>query len=413
MASKYNVLKLAGGTVGSQIIYLIGAPILTRIYAPGDFGLLAVFASILALMNVCSSLRYELAISVPEEDDVAQQLVWLCVGLVAITTGLTALGVAFCGDQVASLLNIQGLKALLWFLPLGVLLSGVYQSLNYWAMRKSEFGLLSRAKLQKSIYGILVNFLAAPFGASGLVLGEIVRQSGGSLLILHQSKERLLWPSIKPKAFLKLLQRYGHFGTYSTFAGFVNIVGNQAPIIILASYFDSGSIGQFDLAQKFLFIPSGLISSSIVPVFFQQSIVHHRSNSLKSLVNRVSVRLFLFGILVSMLALICAPTIVPLVFGPEWEKAGVILVILLPLFLGQISVSSVSMAFIAAEKNQIDLYSQIVQASFKILPLFYFVHSGFDFESTLMAYSLGSFVGYIFYFVILKKTLCAHESMVF
>ena len=304
MSSRYNILKLAGGTVGSQIIYLIGAPILTRIYAPGDFGLLAVFSSILALMNVCSSLRYELAISVPEEDDVAQQLVWLCVGLVAITTGLTVLVLAFWGDQLVSFLNNEGLKALLWFLPLGILLSGLYQSLNYWAMRKSEFGLLSRAKLQKSIYGMLVNFLAAPFGASGLVLGEIVRQSGGSLLILYQSKEPLLWASLKPRAFLKLLQRYGHFGAYSTFAGLVNILGNQVPIIILAFYFDSGFIGQFDLAQKFLFIPSGLISSSIVPVFFQQSIVHHRSNSLKALVNRVSIRLFLFGLLVSMLAVI-------------------------------------------------------------------------------------------------------------
>lgn len=80
-ASSRNVLKLAGGTAGSQVIAMAAAVILTRLYGPESFGVLATFVSILALLNVVSSLRYELAIAVPEDDDEAVALVWLCFGL--------------------------------------------------------------------------------------------------------------------------------------------------------------------------------------------------------------------------------------------------------------------------------------------------------------------------------------------
>ena len=91
-ASVRNVLKLAGGTAGSQVITVAAAPILTRLYGPESFGVLATYVSILALLNVVSSLRYELAIAVPEDDDEAIALVWLCFVLVAISTALQLWG---------------------------------------------------------------------------------------------------------------------------------------------------------------------------------------------------------------------------------------------------------------------------------------------------------------------------------
>ena len=69
------MLKLVGGTAGSQVIAMAAAVILTRLYGPESFGVLATFVSILALLNVVSSLRYELAIAVPEYDDEAVTLV--------------------------------------------------------------------------------------------------------------------------------------------------------------------------------------------------------------------------------------------------------------------------------------------------------------------------------------------------
>jgi O-antigen/teichoic acid export membrane protein len=116
-ASVRDVLKLAGGTAGSQVITVAATPIITRLYGPESFGVLATFASILALLNVVSSLRYELAIAVPEDDDEAITLVWLCFVLVAISTALTALGVVLLRNQLVGWLQQPVLKPLLWLLP--------------------------------------------------------------------------------------------------------------------------------------------------------------------------------------------------------------------------------------------------------------------------------------------------------
>ena len=186
-ASVRNVLKLAGGTAGSQVITVAAAPILTRLYGPASFGILATFSSILALLNVVSSLRYELAIVVPEEDDEAIELVWLCLVLVGISTSLTALGVVLLGNQLVSLLQQPALKSLLWLLPVGVLLTGVYQPLSYWAIRRKQFGLLAQTKFRQSIFGVATNLALAPLGTIGLLLGQIVSQSAGFVTILRKS----------------------------------------------------------------------------------------------------------------------------------------------------------------------------------------------------------------------------------
>ena len=218
-ASVRNVLKLAGGTAGSQVISVAAAPILTRLYGPESFGVLATFASILALLNVVSSLRYELAIAVPEDDDEAIALVWLCFVLVTISN-LTALGVAVLGDQLVSWLHQPALKPLLWLLPVGVLLTGIYQPLSYWAIRRKQFGLLAQTKFRQSIFGVATNLSAAPLGTIGLLLGQIVSQSAGFIEILRQSAAQI-WrgPRLAPSLLLKTLYRYSHFGIYSSPAG--------------------------------------------------------------------------------------------------------------------------------------------------------------------------------------------------
>ena len=57
------------GTSLAQAIPIIISPILTRIYTPEDFGLLALFLSITNIIGSVANGRYELAIMLPKEDE--------------------------------------------------------------------------------------------------------------------------------------------------------------------------------------------------------------------------------------------------------------------------------------------------------------------------------------------------------
>jgi O-antigen/teichoic acid export membrane protein len=409
-ASSRNVLKLAGGTAGSQVISVAAAPILTRLYGPESFGVLATFASILALLNVVSSLRYELAIAVPEDDDEAVALVWLCFALVAVSTGLTALGVLLLGDQLVAWLNEPALKPLLWLLPVGVLLSGVYQPLSYWAIRRKQFGLLAQTKFRQSIFGVATNLAAAPLGTIGLLLGQIVSQSVGFVAILRQSAALLLRPAITPAVLVRTLRRYSHFGIYSSPAGLINTIGNQVPTLIFASAFGAAQLGQLALAQRLLLLPAGLIGSSVGQVFLSQAADRYRAGTLPELIRKTSRKLLLYGLAAATVACLGLAPLMPVIFGAQWEPTRSIIPILIPLFLGQLTISPLSMALIASQANKADMLAQLCLAMVRIFSLFAGLLLGFGFEKTLTGYSLSCLVGYCIYGLILLKSVSLRRA---
>lgn len=404
-ASSRNVLKLAGGTAGSQVISVAAAPIMTRLYGPESYGVLATFGSILGLIAVVSSLRYELAIAVPEDDDEAVALVWLCFALVAISTGLTALGVVLLGDALVEWLNEPALKPLLWLLPVGVLLSGVYQPLSYWAIRRKQFGLLAQTKFRQSIFGLATNLAAAPLGTIGLLLGQIVSQSAGFVAILRQSAVLQSRPAMSPAVLGQTLRCYSHFGIYSSPAGLINAVGNQVPTLIFASVFGAAQVGQLALAQRLLLLPAGLIGSSVGQVFLSQAAHRYRTGCLTKLMRQASRKLLTYGLMAAVvMSLVLAP-LVPTIFGERWEQVKFIIPIMAPLFVGQFAVSPLSMAFIAVQANKSELLAQSCLAFLRILSLLTCASLSLGFEGTLAIYSLACLAGYSLYWLFLWNSV--------
>lgn len=53
-----NVITLMTGTTFAQILTIIVAPILTRLYGPEDYGVLALYTSILGIFTVIACWRY-------------------------------------------------------------------------------------------------------------------------------------------------------------------------------------------------------------------------------------------------------------------------------------------------------------------------------------------------------------------
>ena len=58
--------KLVGATFISQVVLILSSLIITRLYTPEDFGILAIFTALVAQTIVCASFRYEWAIPLPE-----------------------------------------------------------------------------------------------------------------------------------------------------------------------------------------------------------------------------------------------------------------------------------------------------------------------------------------------------------
>ena len=105
-----HVVTLASGTAIGQLLLFIAVPVLTRIYSPADYGALGVFSSTLHMLVVLASLRYEQAIPLPEDEDVARSLLGLTFVLMAAMTSLVSLLVWLAGDAYVSAVNFPALR---------------------------------------------------------------------------------------------------------------------------------------------------------------------------------------------------------------------------------------------------------------------------------------------------------------
>ena len=78
-----GMFTLALGSGAARLISIAVIPVLSRIYAPEDYGVLSVFIALTAILAPLLSLRYVTALPLPRHPGLAMSLFALCVGLMA------------------------------------------------------------------------------------------------------------------------------------------------------------------------------------------------------------------------------------------------------------------------------------------------------------------------------------------
>lgn len=317
-----GVSVLVGGTAGAQVLLVLASPLLTRLYSPEDFGLLAVYASLLALIGVISSLRYELAIPLPEDDGEAANVAALCLILVVISTILTGVLVLLMGSAIAAALGVPNLAGYLWLLPVGVLLTGFYSVFNYWAVRTKRFTTIAGTKLRQAVATIAIQLAAFKLGGIALLLGQVVGQGVGTTTlglpaVKSAGFNHVSWAGVK-----KAAGRYKRFPYFSTWAGFANTAGVQLPPIMLAAIFSPAAAGLFALANRILSLPMSLIGGAIGQVFFSNAAESHRQGQLAPLVASLHSKLAHIGLPPALILILLGPDLFAIVFGEQWRQSG-------------------------------------------------------------------------------------------
>ena len=110
-----NVLTLMTGTALAQALAVLASPVLTRLYRPEDFGILALFMSIVGILSVVACWRYETAIVLTEKDEDATNLLALSIMITIAMSLLTLIVVAIFRHSIAILLGAPEITFWLWF----------------------------------------------------------------------------------------------------------------------------------------------------------------------------------------------------------------------------------------------------------------------------------------------------------
>jgi O-antigen/teichoic acid export membrane protein len=364
-----GVSVLVGGTASAQILLVLAAPLLTRLYKPEDFGLLAVYASLLALIGVVSSLRYELAIPLPEDDGEAANVAALSLILVGASTVLTGILVALLGPVIADALGVPGLSSYLWLLPVGVLMSGAYTVFNYWAIRTKRFSTIASTKLRQAIATIAIQLAAFKLGIIALLFGQVAGQGVGTTALGRPALDSAGFKQVSWGGIWRAAGRYRRFPIFSTWGGFVDTASTRLPMIFLFGVFGASAAGFLSIAERVLHMPASLLGGAIHQVFLSNAPEANRMGELRLLVQKVSSKLIHIGLPPAVLIFLVGPDLFSLAFGESWRQAGVFASWMIPWIYFQFISSPLSMIFAVVEKMEQSLMWQFMLLVSNILAL--------------------------------------------
>ena len=173
-----NTSILISGTALAQLIPILLQPVLRRFFSPEIFGAYSVYLSLIGILIVISSFRYELAIILPRKDKEAAGVFFLALIVNLIFNILLLLIIILWKTKILLFLNLSETFAdYLYLVPLGTFLFSTYQSINYWLIRKKKFFPISLNKfLRRGFEGssqIGFKFMKI---SHGLIYGDIIGQ---------------------------------------------------------------------------------------------------------------------------------------------------------------------------------------------------------------------------------------------
>lgn len=323
-----GVAVLGSGTAVAQLISIVTAPIITRLYTPSDMGVLAVYSSVLAIVGIGATLRYELAYALPRDNDDAINLFGLSLMLLCITTTVLALILLFGRNLLMNIFDLGALEQYIWFLLIGFFGMGLYTTLNYWAVRQRDYGRITYTKINQGIGGSVCKILLGilSFGPIGLIIGQIVSQVAGITTLARAmwKKEKERFKAISLSRMLSVAKEYKSFPVFIFPASIVNTIALQLPPLMLLALYDSRVVGLYSLAHMVVVLPGSLISGSMGQAYLGEAskMVRERSRELRSMYVRTLKHLSIVAVPLIGIPALCAPFIVPFIFGAEWAEAG-------------------------------------------------------------------------------------------
>lgn len=400
-----SVSILAGGTAAGQGILIAASPLLTRLYTPEDFGLLAVFASLLAILGVITSLGYHLAIPLPERDGEAANVAALSLLIVLGLAILTTVIVIPCRHTIAEALNTPLLADYIWLLPLGLLLTGIYQVLNYWAIRVRAFPSIARTKLTQSISMVAVQVSGYAFGPLTLLLGRVCGEAAGAATLgsLFFSRGREALRYISPSGIRKASSRYYLYPLYSSWASLLNTMGSQVPPILFSIFYSANAAGLYILAHRVIALPMTLLGTAIADVFMPNAIEAVRRFHLKKSVASLQRQLAWIALPPAGVMFIIAPEAFRMAFGPDWEQAGHMVRWLTPMLFLQFIVSPMARIFMVLEQQKLGLTLQANLFLLRLVSLLVSWYLEIELLDAVLWYGIASALGYFAYIVVIAS----------
>jgi O-antigen/teichoic acid export membrane protein len=121
---------------------------------------------------------------------------------------------------------------------------------------------------------------------------------------------------------------------------------------VITQLFGLAAAGEYALVSRVAAVPGALIGNSIADAFHGHAVewLQRRDGSARRGFAHTARRLLLASLAIYLPSALLAPTLFPFVFGSEWDRAGWVFVMLVPMLAAGLVVSPLSRVLIITDR---------------------------------------------------------------
>lgn len=405
-----NVVTLISGTAVAQLILIAFQLVLRRLYSPEVYGTFEVYLSIVSILAILSTLRYELAIVLPKDDETADNLV------------MGGIGISFCINFLLLFIIIAFKKGLigligfpeeydfwLYFIPLSTFLLSIYQFITYWLIRHSSFKAVSINKIFRRIFeGITQSVLGVFKRSVGLFVGDIVGNTANILSGYYQARRGgFTFRTISMGNMRQALKKYISFPKYQAIPAILNTTSTFLPVFFINKFFSGSCVGYFGLSRQVLAVPIAFITASLSQVLIKElSDSIKKSQKISSTLLKTAFFLFCGILPFIIIIMLWGEELFAFFFSDTWIESGTYSAILVCAFAAQFVVSPLSIVFTVLEKLKVLAVWQICY--FVSIAALFFCKNMVIYNF-LTLYTIINVVAYGIYFFLILSVCRKHD----
>ena len=410
-----GVVVLMGGAVGAQAINAAISPILTRLYAPNEIGLLGLYLAFISVSSIVLSMRYEQAVVVPAADGVAARLAKMALLLIlpmTIVAGSTLL--ALIAAEVAGYGALPAWSVILAIVTLAAF--GVTAVLRHWLIRMGRFDVIAGVLVGQSLgRGVSqVGLGVFGLGLPGLLLGEAIGRLVGLGRMLRTAVPGLGNAMRDPVSIptIQMAREYAQFPVAGVPSSLLNALAFHIPTPLIAATYGLPMAGFFSLVQRVLGVPLAVIGASVADVLLRRISQHARDapDQALRLFRLTALGLLALSFPLAIGVMVLAPWTFAFIFGEEWRVAGTLAAVMAPWYSAALIVSPLSRVVLVYRGQVTKLIYDVLSLGVAVASISVAAWLGLDAVMAVWYLSLGQALAYCVYLVILYQMVRTADS---
>ena len=364
-------------TLAMVVVTVLGLAqlaILTRLLSKTDFGLMSMIATVVGFAQVYADMGFSNAIIYRQDAD-SDQLSSLYWGNIIASAALGTVLVALA-PLVAAFFREPSLVQPLRLVCLTFVITPLGQQFQVLLQRELEFGLLARRDIAAAAAGLIVAVAAAAAGQGvyALVWGQLTQATVRAL-----TTAAVGWRRWRPRLHLRWqdLRGFMSFGLYQVGARSITYWAANVDFLLIGRYLGASQLGVYTIAYNLVVMPLVKLNPVFTKVAFP---VFARKQDDPAALRRG------FGELIELVAFVTfplliglgvtAPVAVPVIFGPSWQPAVVLVQIMVVMGLLKCLSNPLGSVLLAKGRADAGFWLNVVSTAVTVVVLWLVVGYG-------------------------------------